>query len=130
MYNLFGRVLNGITAIKDVMTCHIHETGKQLVADPERFKGPVDFVQRLLDEKDKYDNIISLFVDDKLRKAELVIEEDDRVIVLDKVVILVFYLEDKGIFKKYIKHQLAERLFLGSPRVSEEIETLFTEVKN
>ncbi|GJY33975.1 cullin-3A-like protein isoform X1, partial [Tanacetum coccineum] len=43
MYNLFGRVPNGITTIKDVMTCHIRETGKQLATDPERFKGPVDF---------------------------------------------------------------------------------------
>ncbi|PWA68686.1 Cullin [Artemisia annua] len=85
MYSLFGRVPNGITAIKDVMTCHIRETGKQLVTDPERFKGPVDFSPEF----------ISLFVDDKLRKAEMVIEEDDRVIVLDKVVILVCYLQDK-----------------------------------
>ncbi|GJS08161.1 cullin 3 [Tanacetum coccineum] len=38
---------------------------------------------------------ISLFVDDKLRKAELVIEEDDQVIVLDNVAILVCYLQDK-----------------------------------
>ncbi|GKC30820.1 cullin-3A-like protein isoform X1, partial [Tanacetum coccineum] len=157
MYNLFGRVPNGIMTIKDVMTCHIPETCKQLATDPERFKGPVDFVQRLLDEKDKYDKIInlafkadmefqnalnssfeyfinlnpgspefiSLFVDDKLRKAELVIEEDDWVIVLDKMVTLVCYLQDKGLFKKYFKHQLAERLFLGSPMVSEEIERSF-----
>nr|GEX29400.1 hypothetical protein [Tanacetum cinerariifolium] len=107
----------------------------------DKFKGPVDFVQRLLDEKDKYDKIInlafkadmefqnalnssfeyfinlnprspefiSLFVDDKLRKAELVIEEDNWVIVLDRVAILVCYLQDKGLFKKYFKHQLAER---------------------
>lgn len=41
------------------MTTHLRETGKQLVMDPERQKDPVDFVQRLLDEKDKYDQLIA-----------------------------------------------------------------------
>ncbi len=34
---------------------HLRATGKALVEDPERTKDPVDFVQRLLAEKDKYD---------------------------------------------------------------------------
>ncbi|XP_019185705.1 PREDICTED: cullin-3A-like [Ipomoea nil] len=59
MYNLFRRVPNGPSLIKDVMTSHIREVGKQLVTDPEKLKDPVDFVQRLLDEKDKHDNIIN-----------------------------------------------------------------------
>ncbi|KAI7979567.1 Cullin-3A [Camellia lanceoleosa] len=48
------------------MTSHIRDTGKQLVTDPERLKDPVDFVQRLLDVKDKHDRIIRLaFSNDK-----------------------------------------------------------------
>uniref|UniRef100_A0A1D1YZF6 Cullin-3B n=1 Tax=Anthurium amnicola TaxID=1678845 RepID=A0A1D1YZF6_9ARAE len=66
MYSLFRRVPNGLSAIRDVMTSHLREKGKQLVTDPERLRDPVDFVQRLLDEKDKHDKIISLaFNNDK-----------------------------------------------------------------
>jgi cullin 3 len=59
MYNLFRRVPDGLSTIREVMTSHLRETGKQLVTDPERLKDPVEFVQCLLDEKDKYDSIIS-----------------------------------------------------------------------
>lgn len=34
---------------------HLRETGRQLVLDPERTKDPVEFVERLLAEKEKYD---------------------------------------------------------------------------
>ena len=34
---------------------HLRETGRQLVLDPERTKDPVEFVERLLTEKEKYD---------------------------------------------------------------------------
>ena len=66
IYNLFRRVTDGLLKIREVMTSHIRESGKQLVTDPERLKDPVEFVQRLLDEKDKYDKIINLaFNNDK-----------------------------------------------------------------
>ncbi|KAE8687343.1 Cullin-3B [Hibiscus syriacus] len=66
MYNLFRRVPNGLSITRDVMTSHLREIGKQLVTDAEKLKDPVEFVQRLLDEKDKYDNIINqAFCNDK-----------------------------------------------------------------
>jgi cullin 3 len=65
-YNLFHRVPAGLSIVRDVMTSYIRDTGMQLVTDPEMLKVPVDFVQRLLDLKDKYDKIISLaFNNDK-----------------------------------------------------------------
>nr|KYP65883.1 Cullin-3 [Cajanus cajan] len=60
MYNLFRRVTDSLSKILEVMTSHNRESGKQLVTDPERLKDPVEFVQRLLDEKEKYDKIINL----------------------------------------------------------------------
>ncbi|XP_054810471.1 cullin-3A-like isoform X1 [Prosopis cineraria] len=66
MYNLFHRVTEGLSKIREVMTSHIRESGKVLITDPERLKDPVEFVNRLLDEKDKYDKIINLaFNNDK-----------------------------------------------------------------
>ena len=43
-----------------------YELLKQLVTDPERLKDPIDFIQRLLDEKDKNDKIITAFKNDKI----------------------------------------------------------------
>ncbi|KAA8532988.1 hypothetical protein F0562_032894 [Nyssa sinensis] len=153
MYNLFRRVPNGLSTIRDVMTSHIRDTGKQLVTDPERLKDPVEFVQCLLDEKDKYDKIISLafnndktfqnalnssfeffinlnsrspefislFVDDKLRKGLKGVSEEDVEIVLDKVMMLFRYLQEKDVFEKYYKQHLAKRLLSGKT-VSDDAE--------
>ncbi|KAK4477614.1 hypothetical protein RD792_016852 [Penstemon davidsonii] len=66
MYTLFGKLPNGHTIIRDVMTSHIRETGKDLVMDQERLKDPVNFVQDLLNKTDRVDKIISLaFNNDK-----------------------------------------------------------------
>lgn len=153
MYNLFRRVSTGLALIRDVMTSHIREIGKQLVTDPEKLKDPVDFVQRLLDEKDKHDKIISsafnndktfqnalnssfeyfinlnprspefisLFVDDKLRKGLKGVTEEDVEIVLDKVMMLFRYLQEKDVFEKYYKQHLAKRLLSGKT-VSDDAE--------
>ncbi|CAL1370617.1 unnamed protein product [Linum trigynum] len=153
MYNLCRRVPNGLLTIREVMTSHLRETGKQLVTDPERLKDPVEFVQRLLDEKDKYDSIInkafindktfqnaltnsfeyfinlnarspefiSLFVDDKLRKGLKGVSEEDVEIILDKVMMLFRYLQEKDVFEKYYKQHLAKRLLSGKT-VSDDAE--------
>lgn len=153
MYALFRRVSDGLLTIRDVMTAHLRETGKQLVTDPEKLKDPVDFVQRLLDEKDKYDKVIttafnndktfqnalnssfeyfinlntrspefiSLFVDDKLRKGLKGFSEEDVEIVLDKVMMLFRYLQEKDVFEKYYKQHLAKRLLSGKT-VSDDAE--------
>jgi cullin 3 len=153
MYNLFRRVPAGLATIRDVMTTHLRETGKQLVTDPEKLKDPVEFVQCLLDEKDKYDKIIteafnndktfqnslnssfeffinlnarspefiSLFVDDKLRKGLKGVNEEDVEVVLDKVMMLFRYLQEKDVFEKYYKQHLAKRLLSGKT-VSDDAE--------
>eukprot|EP00261_Vitis_vinifera_P021065 XP_010652162.1 PREDICTED: cullin-3A isoform X1 [Vitis vinifera] len=153
MYNLFRRVPNGLSTIREVMTSHIRDTGKHLVTDPERLRDPVEFVQRLLDEKDKYDRIIgssfnndktfqnaltssfeyfinlnprspefiSLFVDDKLRKGLKGVSEEDVEIILDKVMMLFRYLQEKDVFEKYYKQHLAKRLLSGKT-VSDDAE--------
>lgn len=147
MYNLFRRASDGLSTIREVMISHLRDTGKQLVTDPERLKDPVEFVQCLLNEKDKYDKIInlafnndktfqnalnssfeffinlnprspefiSLFVDDKLRKGLKGVSEEDVEIVLDKMMMLFRYLQEKDVFEKYYKQHLAKRLLSGKP---------------
>ncbi|KAL5080229.1 hypothetical protein RYX36_008650 [Vicia faba] len=161
MYNLFRRVPSGLTTVKNVMTSFIRDTGKQLVMDPERLKDPVDFVQRLLDLKDKYDKVItmafnndktfqnalnsafeyfinlnarspefiSLFVDDKLRRGLKGVGEEDVEIVLDKVMMLFRYLQEKDVFEKYYKQHLAKRLLSGKTISDEAERSLIVKLK-
>ncbi|KAG2320879.1 hypothetical protein Bca52824_014092 [Brassica carinata] len=115
---------------------------------------PVEFVQRLLDERDKYDKIISiafgndktfqnalnfsfqyfinlnarfppefisLFVDDKLWKGLKGVVDVDVEIVLDKVIMMFRYLQEKDVFEKYYKQHLAKRLLSGKT-VSDDAE--------
>ena len=114
---------------------------------------PVDFVQRLLDLKDKFDSIIvrcfgndrrfinaqnqafevfvnlnprsseylSLYVDDKLRKGLKGVAEEDIDAVLDKIMTLFRFLQEKDVFEKYYKQHLAKRLLSGNS-VSDDAE--------
>jgi cullin 3 len=143
------------------MMSHIKDTGKSLVTDPERLKDPVDFVQRLLNEKDKYDNIInvsfnsdksfmnalnssfehfinlnnrapefiSLFVDDKLRKGVKDATEEDLETVLDKVMMLFRYLQEKDLFEKYYKQHLAKRLLSGKATSDDSERSMLVKLK-
>ncbi|KAG8066446.1 hypothetical protein GUJ93_ZPchr0004g40219 [Zizania palustris] len=161
MYNLFKRVPDGHSTIRSVMTSHVKETGKALVTDPERLKDPVDFIQRLLNEKDKYDKtisvsfsndktfqnalnssfeyfinlnnrspeFISLYVDDKLRKGVKGANEEDVETVLDKVMMLFRYLQEKDVFEKYYKQHLAKRLLSGKTTSDEAERSMLVKLK-
>ncbi|KAJ4756829.1 Cullin family protein [Rhynchospora pubera] len=153
MYSLFKRVPDGLSTIRDVMTSYLRERGRVLVTDTERLKDPVEFVQCLLNEKDKHDKIIStafnndktfqnalnssfeyfinlnnrspesisLYLDDKLRKGLKGASEEEVEVVLDKVMMLFRYLQEKDVFEKYYKQHLAKRLLSGKT-VSDDAE--------
>ena len=55
MYLLFKRVDGGLDLARGMLSEHLKSAGKALIMDPERTKDPVEFVHRLLSEKDKYD---------------------------------------------------------------------------
>ncbi|GAU50032.1 hypothetical protein TSUD_240250 [Trifolium subterraneum] len=117
MYNLFDRVTSGLMKICEVMTSQIRESLKQIVIDTERLKDPVEFVQSLLDEKDKYDKIRNYM----LQKGLKGVSEDDAEITLVKVMMLFRYLQDKDVFAKYYIKHLAKRLLSGKT-VSDDAE--------
>ena len=78
MYTLFRRVEGGLDLMRSVLGEHIKDTGRALINDPERTKDPVDFVHKLLEEKDKYDRcgrflspLLKLFA----RRREVVAEK-------------------------------------------------------
>jgi len=64
---------------------------------------------------------ISLFVDDKLRKGLKGLSEEEAEAVLDQVMTLFRYLQEKDVFEKYYKQHLAKRLLSGRS-VSDDAE--------
>ena len=64
---------------------------------------------------------ISLFVDEQLRKGMKGTSEEEVEAILDKVVMLFRYLQEKDVFEKYYKQHLAKRL-LGGRSVSDDAE--------
>lgn len=153
LYMLLKKVEGGLALIRTMMAENIKEHGKQLVMDPEKSKDPVEYVQQLLDFRDKYEAIlsnafnddktfrnavnqafewfinlnqrspefISLFIDDKLRKGLKGMNDTDMEGVLDKVMALFRYLQEKDVFEKYYKQHLAKRLLAGRT-VSDDAE--------
>jgi len=158
LYALLKRpgVANGLAQLRAGMGALLRETGRALVSDPECARDPTDYVQRLLQEKDKYDSLIarsfvmdktfqnaltaayeyflnlnprspefiSLFVDDFLRKGLKGASEEDQERLLDKVMMLFRFLQEKDVFEKYFKQHLAKRL-LGGRTVSDDAERSF-----
>ncbi|EOA34674.1 hypothetical protein CARUB_v10022238mg, partial [Capsella rubella] len=127
MYSLFRRVSNGLVTVRDVMTLHLREMGKQLVTDPEKSKDPVEFnalnssFEYFLNLNTRSLEFISLFVDDNLRKGLKGVGEEDVDLILDKVMMLFRYLQEKDVFEKYYKQHLAKRLLSGKT-VSDDAE--------
>eukprot|EP00891_Asterochloris_glomerata_P001669 jgi/Astpho2/1669/e_gw1.00032.27.1_t len=153
MYELFRRTDASLELMRQVLGSHLKGMGAALVQGPELSKEPVEWVHRLLAEKDKYDRIISeafssdklfqnvlnnsfehfinlnqrspeyisLFMDDRLRRGPKGMNEDETEDVLDKVMMLFRYLQEKDIFEKYYKQHLAKRLLSGKV-VSDDAE--------
>ena len=73
---------------------------------------------------------ISLFMDDKLRKGLKGMSEDDIEGVLDKVMMLFRYLQEKDVFEKYYKQHLAKRLLSGRTVSSWTVHSLMFTLKH
>jgi len=64
---------------------------------------------------------ISLFIDEKLKKGLKGVSEAEVDLVLDKVMMLFRFLQEKDVFEKYYKNHLAKRLLQGRS-VSDDVE--------
>jgi len=64
---------------------------------------------------------ISLFIDEKLRKGAKGGSEDEIERILDKVMTLFRFIQEKDVFERYYKQHLAKRLLLGRS-VSDDAE--------
>jgi cullin 3 len=64
---------------------------------------------------------ISLFIDEKLKKGLKGVSEEEVDSILDKVMMLFRFIQEKDVFEKYYKQHLAKRLLLGRS-VSDDAE--------
>ncbi|KAF2077580.1 hypothetical protein CYY_001121 [Polysphondylium violaceum] len=64
---------------------------------------------------------ISLFIDEKLKKGLKGVSEEEVDIILDKILMLFRFIQEKDVFEKYYKQHLAKRLLLGRS-VSDDAE--------
>jgi len=64
---------------------------------------------------------ISLFIDEKLKKGLKGVSEEEVDVILDKVMMLFRFIQEKDVFEKYYKQHLAKRLLLGRS-VSDDAE--------
>lgn len=69
----------------------------------------------------KSPEFISLFIDEKLKKGLKGVSDEEVEIVLDKVMVLFRFIQEKDVFEKYYKQHLAKRLLLGRS-VSDDAE--------
>jgi len=69
----------------------------------------------------KSPEFISLFIDEKLKKGLKGVSEEEVDRILDKVMMLFRFIQEKDVFEKYYKQHLAKRLLLGRS-VSDDAE--------
>ena len=118
--------VTGLLALRD----------KYEVVISSAFSGDKLFYNALNESFEKFVNLnshspefISLFVDEQLRKGMKGTSEEEVEQVLDKVVMLFRYLQEKDVFEKYYKQHLAKRL-LRARSVSDDAErSMITKLK-
>ncbi|PNF42189.1 Cullin-3 [Cryptotermes secundus] len=69
MYKLFSRVTDGLKTMADCVSQYLREQGKALVQEDEGGTNAINFVQNLLDLKDRFDHFLhNSFNNDKIFK--------------------------------------------------------------
>lgn len=72
---------------------------------------------------------ISLFIDEKLKKGLKGVSEEEVDIILDKVMMLFRFLQEKDVFEKYYKQHLAKRLLLGRSVSDDSEKNMISKLK-
>ena len=77
--------------------------------------------EHFVNQNQRSPEYVSLFIDDHMRRGLKGTSEEEVEVVLDKVVMIFRYLQEKDVFEKYFKQHLAKRL-LGGRSVSDDVE--------
>lgn len=77
----------------------------------------------------KSPEFISLFIDEKLKKGLKGVSEDEVDTILDKVMMLFRFIQEKDVFEKYYKQHLAKRLLLGRSVSDDAERNMITKLK-
>lgn len=77
--------------------------------------------EHFINANNKSPEFISLFIDEQLRKGLKGVGEEEVETILNKVMMLFRFIQEKDVFEKYYKQHLAKRLLLGRS-VSDDAE--------
>ena len=72
---------------------------------------------------------LSLFIDDKLKKGDKGMTEQDIDLALDKTMALFHFLQEKDIFEHYYQQHLAKRLLLNKSVSDESEKNMLSKLK-
>lgn len=86
---------------------------RNMFTDDKTFKNAISEFNHFLIFNPKLPRYISLFIDEKLRKAIRVIDENSLEVVLNKAMVLFRHLQDKDVFETYYRQHLAKRILLN-----------------
>ncbi|KAI6210142.1 CULLIN-2 domain-containing protein [Aphelenchoides besseyi] len=78
----------------------------------------------------KSPEFLSLYIDDKLKKGSKTLNEGDAERVLDKAMVLFKFLEDKDVFERYYKTNLAKRLLFNRSNSDDAEKSMILKLKS
>ncbi|KAM9861186.1 cullin-4A isoform 2-T2 [Aulostomus maculatus] len=160
LYQLFSKVMGGLTTLLQFWRDYIKSYGGEIVCSPEKDK---DMVQDLLDFKDKMDNVvqscfvrnegfinamkeafetfinkrpnkpaelIAKYVDSKLRAGNKEATEEELERILDKIMIIFRFIHGKDVFEAFYKKDLAKRLLVGKSASVDAEKSMLSKLKH
>ncbi|KYQ93604.1 cullin C [Tieghemostelium lacteum] len=77
----------------------------------------------------KSPEFISLFIDEKLKKGLKGVSDEEIDVILDKILTLFRFIQEKDVFEKYYKQHLAKRLLLGRSVSDDAERTMIAKLK-
>lgn len=159
LYNLLGRVKDGLNELCKNVNLYIKKKGKVIVTNPEKDK---TMVQELLDFKDRMDTVvcdcfqqnekfgnslkeafenfinirpnkpaelIAKFVDSKLRAGNKKITDEELERLLDKIMVLFRFIHGKDVFEAFYKKDLAKRLLVDKSASIDAEKSMLSKLK-
>ncbi|GAU90405.1 hypothetical protein RvY_02825 [Ramazzottius varieornatus] len=102
----------------------------QSFSNDKRFKQMISSVfENFLNLNQRSPEYLSLFIDDKLKKGNKDVSEQELESVLDRAMVLFRFLQEKDVFERYYKQHLAKRLLFNRSTSDDSEKTMIAKLK-
>ncbi|GMH33867.1 hypothetical protein BSKO_01701 [Bryopsis sp. KO-2023] len=118
--------VQGLLTLRD----KYEEIIRQAFGDDKNFRNALNQAfEHFVNQNPRSPEYISLFIDEKLRKGIKDQSEVDLEAILDKVMTIFRFLQEKDVFEKYYKQHLAKRLLSGRSYSDDAERSLLVKLK-